>query len=157
MSKVVQNRNGNNFLIKSKMLGCPNSNLPTCGYSNSLATAKHTHHEFSEPRKSYSPGFPEHDLPPLFKLHPEKGSNFLDIHNRFQNALFSSLLELSIFCHMTLIAFAVLLSFVPLFPIQLHSVSPTSIGCIPNTRVRVCLCARSCCESNKTKKYSPET
>lgn len=128
-----------------------------------------THHKFPEPRKSYSPGFPGTGSPPHFhlascfshaKLIPKKAPIFSTYITDFRTRSFSSLLELSIFCHMTLIAFAVPLSLslscsCSLFrtPLpQLHAVSPTTL-CI--SRIR-CLCAYECCESNKTKKYSAE-
>lgn len=72
--------------------------LSTWGCSNSLATAT-THARtinFPSPENLTLLVFPEQDPPPLSprflyfprKVDPEKGSNFLDIHNRFQNTLF---------------------------------------------------------------------
>lgn len=89
-------------------------------------------------------------FPPLHPAHfvPKKAPIFSTYITDFRTSLFSSLLELSIFCHMTLIAFAV-----PLFrALSLSGSDDLQLHVSPTVCVRVCVC----CKSNKTKKYSPE-
>lgn len=119
------------------------------GCSNSLATDQrpHTHHKFYPSPENLTPLF--HPLHPQHFI-PKKAPIFSTYITDFRTSLFSSLLELSIFCHMTLIAFAV-----PLFrALSLFLILTTSNSTSRPPSTYESVCVR--CKSNKTKKYSPE-
>lgn len=105
----------------------------------------HTHHKFQpEPRKSYPPS-------PTSTILPKKAPIFLDIHNRFQNIalLVSSRIIDFLSYDFNSIRYpsrSLLPSLSLSDDLQLHVPSGPSFA-----RARVFVC-----ESNKTKKYSPE-